>query len=293
LNKNILLLFLIFLSSLFLISCTKTTKAEEPIHVHAVSFDPTLEDVYFIGTHQTLERYDGSQRITVGNPGNDFMSFTIAADGTFYSSGHSKKLGNVGIRISNDKGKTWKQIAYPGLDFHDMTTSYANSNLIYAWSTPPDKFLTLSKDAGISWNKIDSKLETDVFSLVADHQEENKLYAGTLFGLSFSEDYGETWSDLESLVNTTIVAIADDPNNEDIMYVSAHKKGILKTTDNGKTWKNINTGLHSVTSDTVLTLSVNPSDSTELVAVTKSNEFYKYYNGSWDIVDVFQKKRGD
>lgn len=242
-QQNVFFALSIFLLLLF--SCSPKTSfslVEEGNHIHSLTFDPTEEGVMYIATHHYLEKInlETKQRERIGRSGDDFMGFVIASDGTFYASGHSPQVANVGIRKSTDKGKTWTTLAYEGVDFHDMAISYANPKVIYAWSTPPEEFLTVSRDGGETWERVSEmqEIKGNIFALEADEQQPEKLYAGTLFGLFISEDGGKNWVAEDSLKSVPIVALADDPLQEGKLTVATADK-ILQTVDGGKTWQDI------------------------------------------------------
>jgi|SRR3989344_1789986 len=271
---------LIIASSLIVFYAFKYS-SEEKNHIHTIAFDPTEKDSFYLGTHHNIMNYKGQTKVKdIGN--DDFMGLIIAKDGSFYSSGHSLNIENVGIRKSIDKGKTWEVLAYSGMDFHDMTTSNRNKDIIYALSTPPEEIFVLSRDGGNSWNEIKSDLKQIIFTLEADHQKENVIYAGTIFGIYKSEDYGETWKSLSPLVNISIVAIADDPLEEGIIYASTYTNGVIKTIDNGKTWFDFNKGLPK---EIVILLDIDPFDTSKIFAITKNEEIY-FHNGlQWEKIE--------
>lgn len=277
---------IIVLCGMVLAACQPVQQKENQNHIHSLAVDPTEEGVLYLGTHYFLEKYDGLERERIGRYGDDFMGFVIAGDGSFYSSGHSPTVGNVGIRKSNDKGKTWTTLAYEGLDFHDMAVSYANPNVIYAWSTPPQVFLTISLDAGETWEVLGNTIGKDLYALAADHQNANVLYAGTLFGLFVSEDQGRTWKDVPTLTNNSVIAIADDPGTNGVMYVSTANQGVLKTIDNGTTWDTMNTGLPTGKPGTLAILTVNPSKPSELYGATSHGEVYRFEGSAWEKTEI-------
>jgi len=267
---------------LFMLGCQP--KAEEENHFHALAFDPTEPGVLYLATHHFLERHQDQKVTQLGN--DDYMGFVVAKDGTFYSSGHSSQIPNVGIRKSTDKGESWQTLAYQGLDFHDMAVTYANPEIIYAWSTPPEKLLVISRNGGQDWNEIDTDLQQDLYALAADHQQENKLYAGSLLGLFVSEDYGKTWKEIENMRNTTILAIADDPITAGTIYLSTFSRGILQTIDGGNSWTEINAGLPASSENPLLFLMVNPQNTTEVVGFTRDSEIFKYNGKRWDTMEI-------
>lgn len=78
-------------------------------------------------------------------------------------------------------------------------------------------------------------------------------------GVYKSEDGGKTWKNVGLTKSERIGRISIDPNNSDIVYVAAYgplwnaggERGIYKTTDGGKTWKQVlniseNTGCNDV-----------------------------------------------
>ncbi len=267
---------------LFLLSCSpQQVGRENQNHIHSLAFDQTDEGVMYIGTHYFLEKYDGTQKERIGRYGDDFMGFVVAADGSFYSSGHSPTIRNVGIRKSTDGGETWVMLAYEGLDFHDMAVSYANSEIIYAWSTPPEPFLTVSEDGGKTWTEKGNTLGKDLYALAADHQNADILYAGTLFGLFISQDAGQTWETVPSVKNIPILAIADDPTEERILYLSTPTT-ILRTTDNGLTWEEMREGLPPGKSGTLALLAVDPFTSKEILGATAHGEVYRFNGSVWE-----------
>src|SRR3989442_10456336 len=81
-------------------------------------------------------------------------------------------------------------------------------------------------------------------------------------GLYRSDDGGNTWRNVGLKTSEHIGRIAIDPKDSNIVYVAAQgplwgpggDRGLFKTTDNGKTWKNIlsiseNTGVTDVVID--------------------------------------------
>lgn len=261
-------------------------KIEQENHLHALAFDPLEPGALYVATHYFLEKHADRNKERIGIYGDDFMGFSIAKDGTFYSSGHSPSIPNVGIRNSIDKGGSWQSLGYEGLDFHDLAISYANSNVVYAWSTPPEKVLVVSKDAGEEWEEVKTYFQQVLLALAADHQQENTLYAGTLSGLFSSQDYGKTWEEAEELKKAAIFAIADDPATAGVMYISTHNRGILKTTDRGIAWQEMNLGLPAPTENPLLFLTVNPHNTTEVFGITKHSEIFKYTGEEWRKVEL-------
>lgn len=280
--KKILILvvssFLLF--SALLTSCSFQKNSEKNNHIHTIVFDPTEENTFYLATHYYLEKHFQGKKEQVGSYGDDLMGFVIASDGSFYASGHSPSVNNVGIRKSTDKGKTWQTLAYEGLDFHEISMSYATPLVIYAWSTPPREFLTISRDGGKTWQEVKTEgLKGTVFSLTADHQLPTRIYAGTLYGLFVSNNEGKNWQEVPALKNNPVIAIADAPTIEGTLYV-ATQQGVFVTKNEGIFWEKLNNGLEDITENILGGLAINPH-SEEIYGITKHSTIYRYEGELW------------
>jgi len=144
------------------------------------------------------------------------------------------------------------------------------------------EFLTVSRDGGTTWTKAEATgLRKPYFTLAVDHQNINKVYAGTLYGMFVSEDYGETFQAMPSLIDEPVVVIVDDPKTDGILYISVNKKGVLKSTDNGETWTDFNNGLPDPVEDIVLLMEINPKNPEEIYAVTRKDFIFAHDGESW------------
>ena len=72
------------------------------------------------------------------------------------------------------------------------------------------------------------------------------LWLGAHAGLFRSEDSGATWTKVALPVKhdaPDIMAVTPDTRDAGVLYVGTHETGVLKTTDGGRTWSEINGGL--------------------------------------------------
>lgn len=170
----------------------------------------------------------------------------------------------MGIMKSEDKGATWRNIAYPNMDFHYMASSMADSDVLYAWSTTD--FLIVSLDGGKTWKE--SKPFEEIYSLAADRQEAGKVYVGSGRSLYVSEDFGSTWKEVASF-SEPVVAIAD---GQDLMIATAEKVFISR--NDGETWSE----------------AIRPEDSpvrfliagsNDIFAISGRSDIFRYNDESW------------
>ena len=153
-----------------------------------------------------------------------------------------------------------------------------------------------SADGGRTWGRRDTGLtQDDVYSMAWVERDGGvRLYAGTEPAhLFFSDDFGGNWTELpgirnvESIPNWSFPApphvahtknITFDPANPDILLVSVEQGGLLKSTDAGHTFKDLE-GFH----DDVHRILVHPEDS-KRIFMTGGDGVYVTTDGgvTWD-----------
>jgi photosystem II stability/assembly factor-like uncharacterized protein len=131
-----------------------------------------------------------------------------------------------GIYKTSDGGKTWKHMGLENtFTIARIVVHPSNPDIVYVaasgheWTHNPDRGVYKTTDGGKTWNKILYVNEmTSANDLVMDLSDPNTLYA-------------TTWQRIRYKWN--------DPRNEETYTGS----GIWKTTNGGKSWDQINTGL--------------------------------------------------
>lgn len=127
-----------------------------------------------------------------------------------------------------------------------------------------------SLDGGKTWKNMGLEKSEHIGSIVVDPNNSNVVYVaavGPLWsdggdrGLYKSTNGGENWHRVLHIdKHTGVNEVHMDPRNSDILYATAHQRrrhvftyigggpgsGIHKSTDGGKTWKEINSGLPKV-----------------------------------------------
>jgi len=119
--------------------------------------------------------------------------------------------------------------------------------------------------------------------LAVNPNNENIIFAGTPSGSLWQTiDGGKNWfSNTDFLISNGVSAIAIDPQNTDIIYIGTGDKagqayqkegnGIFKSTDNGKTWENIN---KKTKFTNIYEIIVN-KDNTNIIYTNSVQGFYK------------------
>ena len=129
----------------------------------------------------------------------------------------------IGIYKSTDAGKTWKNMGLEGTyTIARVVIHPKNPDIVYVaatgheWTTNPDRGVYKTTDGGATWqNVLTVNEKVGANDLVMDPRQPDTLYAATWNRIR------KRWSD-------------PVPGGED---------GLFKTTDGGKTWTPINSGL--------------------------------------------------
>ena len=114
------------------------------------------------------------------------------------------------------------------------------------------------------------------------------LFLGTHVGLFRSGDGGRSWKKAVLSVKQSsfdVMGVTPDPKDSKTIYVATHEAGVFKSTDNGASWQEINTGLGG---PDVHGLAIDPKDGKLHALVREKGEgVYRSTNGGgkWTRVD--------
>ncbi len=271
------LVFHVLLAGLSLTHAAHARAPESLPHIHAIAVSAESGNP-MVATHAgifELFRNGGSRRVS--QPAHDFMALASppAGKGPLYASGHPSDGGNLGVVRSTDGGNTWSAIAQgaaAGLDFHLLTVSAANTQVLYGQADA----LYASRDGGVTWQRR-ALLPDDGYALSASATAADRLYIATRSGLKISSDAGASWRPLTmqqlpaSLVHATTdrlyafvvgqgLLVADEaqprfsplansfgghiplqlaihPENEQRMYLLDNASSIWISEDGGAHWR--------------------------------------------------------
>ena len=241
-------------------------------HIHGVAVDQTNARHLLIATHHGVFRAgpDGmAERIS---PVKDFMGFTPHPDEAqiFYGSGHPAQGGNLGFIVSNDGGETWQQRS-PGangpVDFHQMTVSPANPDIIYGTYGG----LQRSADGGHSWSVV-GPLPADLISLAASALQTDTLYAGTRNGLQISRDGGQNWQTALAGFAVSLVAVHGDGGL--FAFVPGH--GLVRTDEEVLDFSTLSQGWED---QVLLHMTFDPDEPRRIFAASHQSDIFASEDG--------------
>lgn len=282
-GKNILIggavILIVIGASVFLSQRTSTTGVNQskeltPVssitHGHGLAVDAKDSSKVYIATHHgLLVLLSDKDLFAVGSKRDDYMGFSKHPidSNIFFSSGHPATGGNIGFQKSEDGGFTWKKIS-DGLegpvDFHAMTVSPANPNLIYGWFRGA---IQRSIDGGKNWQMFPNNFV--VVNLATDPNDENIVYAASPQGLMVSTDKGEQWN---ALMDGFVSTLAVNPKNSQSLISFSEKQRLAKSENGGKTWTKIS---ESFSGETPLFLAFDSIQPDTIYTLTEKNSLYK------------------
>ncbi len=257
-------------------------------HIHGLGIDPSDRNILYIATHGDFyQSVNGDPPVKVDEQRADYMAFNAPySQGIpLYASGHPATGGNTGLIKSMDGGKTWQQVATildPPVDFHAMAIGNSDPSIIIGYDSG-GRGLFRTIDAGNTWEKLP---ESDyITSLAIDPTNSDIVFAGfagSQKGLGISNDSGTSWTLLDSLKGLTIYTIAIDESGS--LYAYTSEIGLSKSSDQGKTWKTINTP-----NLTVMSIAVDAQNSILYVAGYVSDGYQEVYKSSdngnnWNLI---------
>lgn len=258
-------------------SSNALTPEQTITHGHGLAVDVQDPSKLYIATHHgLLVLINDKDLYRVGKSTDDYMGFSPHPTdaNVLFSSGHPSGGGNIGFQKSEDAGFSWKRVSNGEngpVDFHAMTVSSVNPNLIYGWFQGN---LQRSTDQGKNWEVVNHDLLP--IQLVADSQDENVVYAATTEGqgVMISRDRGAIWTALSpELEGGAVSVVAINPKNSKTLLTFSEKLGGLgKSINAGKTWTKVSEGFNG---EVVLHIAFSRLDPNIVYALTLENELYK------------------
>lgn len=197
-------------------------------HIHNVE---VYQKKILLGTHAGLYEYLDPETVSNMSP-EKFDVMGLSIDGKkIYASGHpgpgSKLPQPVGLLLSVDAGKSWKQVALQGkVDFHQLETFGAQ--LYGADSQSGD--LMYSRDSGKKWVTVGKNTFTDIAISPARKRSALALQGGKLV------------QTLDNFISTTEVKVSQKFSqiewNQQQLIASAGTN-LYESVNQGKSWKKI------------------------------------------------------
>jgi hypothetical protein len=263
-------------------------------HIHGLALDRRDPEVLYVATHTGLVRLRPNGGPEWVGALFDLMGFTVPPGGSdvIYASGHpdlptyhEQKVGNLGLLVSRDGGRTWRSVAMRGnADFHALAYSPGHGGELYGWNVAERPGLYRIATAGWVAEAVPAIGLADVLSLAASPHPDGPLLAATKVGLFGSRDRGATWTRVGGIPAAPVLAVSYHAADGRLVYASMAQPGhgFLRSRDAGGTWEA--TGLVTPSGRVTVALAVGPGDHV-VVATSKADIFRSRDGGrSWKAV---------
>lgn len=240
-------------------------------HGHGLAVDVADSNKLYIATHHgLLVLVNEKDLYQIGNKKDDYMGFSPHPSNpeVFFTSGHPSFGGNLGFQKSEDGGYTWEKVSNGvngPVDFHAMTVSPANPDLIFGWYQGA---LQRTTDGGKNW-EIVQNAQFPIVSLAADTKDENVLYAASPQGLFVSRNKGASF---DRLFEGFVSVIAINPQDSQQLLSFSEKLGLSKSDDGGKKWEKISADFAG---ETPLFIAFDRQKPANVYLLTEKNSLFK------------------
>jgi photosystem II stability/assembly factor-like uncharacterized protein len=140
------------------------------------------------------------------------------------------------ILQSRDGGETW----FPAANLSVPRALAAGPSSTLLAGTVRGVYV--SSDGGTTW--LPSGLSAyPVSSLAVNHANPLEIYAGTTKGVQKSDDGGRSWRPLSFLGKAYVTSVRLQPGKPSIVYIGTAGRGVLRSSDSGGTWAEVNDGM--------------------------------------------------
>ncbi len=203
---------------------------------------------------------DFSQSLAMGALAIDPKNPSIIYAGTGeYAQGYGSFYGG-GILRSTDAGGSWHLIGLTNVGaFSRLFVNTNNSDIIYAAAAGSGSGLYITKDAGVTWNRVPTSTGLPAGS-ITDLQyvrqgSTDVLYAAIAsHGVYRSDDNGNFWTPIEAFTQMRRMHVAVDPKNaNDVVVLSIGYDGnfeaLTRSTDGGSNWQDISDAFQGAGND--------------------------------------------
>lgn len=243
-----------------------------------------------------------------------------SAPGTWYVA-----AGSGGVWKTTNAGTTWTPVFedQPSYSIGEITLDPTNPDVVWVgtgenvsgrhvgWGDG----VYVSRDAGRTWQRMGLARSEHIGRILVDPRDGNRVLvaaegplwaAGGERGVYRSTDGGATWTPaLQIDEDTGVTDLEFDPDNPDVVYAAAYQRrrhvwgflgggpgsGIWKSVDNGKTWRQLKTGLPSGDMGKI-GLAVTPADPSLVYATIEAGEEERGFYRSRDRGESWEKRNG-
>jgi photosystem II stability/assembly factor-like uncharacterized protein len=226
--------------------------------------DGTIFSAYGVGILKSGDRGASWEEITVSPPPPDgsLRQFVLAVSPS-YGSDHTvfaaTRQGEVFRSEDSGEAGTWSLVGRLGIDERvrslAISPDYARDRVLYAGTVAT---VYSSSDGGATWDATGPRMATEPQQLGTDggalvdtspaYGRDGTVFAGTDSGLFVTRDAGQSWAEVTAGALTgsshiEAVAVSPDYRNDRTVLVSTRERGLLRSSDGGRSFAAIATEL--------------------------------------------------
>ncbi|HYM01122.1 MAG TPA: hypothetical protein VEZ90_19340, partial [Blastocatellia bacterium] len=225
------------------------------------------------GVSQSLDGGANWARVDSGLPSTGLIS-CLAIDPTNSANVYVATLSAVFKTTTG--GAAWQQVLPVG-DVSSILIDPTNPATLYAGSDGSPGGVFKSTDSGQSWTTINS---SSIISLALDTSSPATLFATTGPNTLRTTDGGSTWTSrpLSGLPFEVIPQLLIDPDNSSTIYGATFGGDVVKSTDSGASFVEVNSGLN-LCAGVAGGIAMDPVNTGTLYAGSGGGGVYKTTNG--------------
>lgn len=185
------------------------------------------------------------------------------------------------VHVSSDAGATWRLLTSfgkPMLILDQLMVDSRESNVLYASGHRgklPGGFFK-STDGGVNWKETKDLREHAIHAMTQSKVDPSVIYVGTKDGVWESKNSGDDFKRIESgTMPLDINSFAVDPKEPTTLYAGTTWRP-YKSTDNGKSWRIIKTGM--IDDSDIFAITIDQENTRHIIASACSG-IYESMNG--------------
>lgn len=249
-------------------SASQSVPVEQLPYILDIAVDQSDPSHLFLATRSGLYRAapDGSA-VRVSLSANVFWNLAPhpRLSNVLYALGIPESGRNLGIIVSRDSGRTWRQLGErdgkPFL-FRRIEVSKADPSTIYGVGSD----VRVSKDGGATWVRAGSTPDWP-YDIAASSLDPDTVFVATFDGLHVSSDGGRSWRDASADLCRQPVTVVET-SSDGVVYAFSTCDGLLKGSERTGEWVAVNSQFGGCV---IQHLAIDPVNSDTIYAVVRCN----------------------
>lgn len=216
------------------------------------------------------------------------LTLSLSACTLSIGSSSSLGVGDGGLWLTSDKGRTWRQTSQiptvtgkteniGNADIYVIEIDPQDNQALYLGTAGQGLYYTYNLADG--WWKVKGLARSTITDVKVDPKNKCVIYAAITNRLFRSSDCARTWQQVyyDNNPEVAVTTIAIDHYNSDNVYIGTSRGEVIKSIDQGISWRTIQrlTGVNEIRK-----LVIYPQDSRLIFVATSKNKIYSFRSSS-------------